>query len=235
MSARTASMVRCSSRRVSASAASDETCSSPVSSSTTLRQKRWRNRYTPAMSAVLHARFGVERPHEHLVEPQRVGAVVAVDLVGRDHVLAALAHAARPPGDFLPVEEERAVTLLDVGRLDVHAAVVEVLERGHRALVVEAVERLGCGHVTEVVEHLVPEARIEKVQHRVLGAADVEVHAAGVAGAHPVLLDGRVDELVRRWWGRGSAGSTSTSRPTAAWCWSRAGSGAARRRDRAPR
>jgi hypothetical protein len=39
-------------------------------------------------------------------------------------------------------------------------------------------ERLGRGDVAEVVEDLVPEARVEQVQHRVLGAADVEVDAA---------------------------------------------------------
>ena len=34
----------------------------------------------------------VERTHEHLVETQRVGAVFAIDVVGRDRVLQALAH-----------------------------------------------------------------------------------------------------------------------------------------------
>ena len=51
-----------------------------------------------------------------------------------------------------------------------------------------------------------------------LGAADVEVDR------HPVLQLRRVGRTRRRSSGRCSAGSTSTTRPTAASCWSRAGS-----------
>ena len=36
--------------------------------------------------------------------------------------------------------------------------------------------------MAEVEQHLVPESRVKQVQHRVLGAADVEVHR------HPVVL-----------------------------------------------
>jgi hypothetical protein len=36
-------------------------------------------------------------------------------------------------------------------------------------------EGLGVLHVALIEEHLVPEARVEQVQHRVLGAAHVEV------------------------------------------------------------
>ena len=38
-------------------------------------------------------------------------------------------------------------------------------------------ERLRRAHVAEVVEHLVPEPRVQQVQHRVLGPADVQVDA----------------------------------------------------------
>ena len=56
----------------------------------------------------------------------------------------------------------------------------------------------------EVVEHLVPEARVEQVEDRVLGAADVEVDR------HPVVLLARIAEAARRSAGRCSAGSTSS-------------------------
>ncbi len=41
-----------------------------------------------------------------------------------------------------------------------------------------------------IEEHLVPEARVEQVEHRVLGAADVEIDG------HPVLLELRVDQYI---------------------------------------
>ena len=51
--------------------------------------------------------------------------------------------------------------------------------------------------MAQVVQHLVPEAGVQQVQHRVLGAADVQVDAAAVAlplRAHPVALVLGVDE-----------------------------------------
>ena len=86
----------------------------------------------------------LERAHEHLVEAQRVGAVLPHDVVGVDDVAARLRH------------------------------LLVVLAEDH-PLVDELHERLGVLHEAEVEEHLVPEARVEQVQHRVLGAADVEV------------------------------------------------------------
>ena len=41
----------------------------------------------------------------------------------------------------------------------------------------------------DVIQHFVPEARVEKVQHRVLATADVEIHR------HPVPFHGRIHEL----------------------------------------
>ena len=128
----------------------------------------------------------VERAHEHLVEPQRVGAVVVVDVVGRDGVLQALAHLAALARDRLAVVEEAAVALVDLGGLDVDPALVD--ERGGQdvALVEQPVERLRRRHVAEVEQHLVPEAGVQQVQHGVLDAADVEVDAARVVRAHVV-------------------------------------------------
>ncbi len=86
----------------------------------------------------------------------------------------------------------------------------------HRALVAQLLERLLGADVPQVVQHLVPEARVQQVQHRVFGAADVQVDG------HPLLLvllgPGHLVVLRRP----GSAGSTSTIPPTGAWCWSRA-------------
>ena len=47
----------------------------------------------------------VQRAHRHLVQPQRVGAVLRADLVGRDRVLQRLAHLAQQPGDLLALVE----------------------------------------------------------------------------------------------------------------------------------
>ena len=85
----------------------------------------------------------------------------------------------------------------------------------------ELLERLLRVHELEIEEHLVPEPAVEQVQHRVLGAADVEVDG------HPVART----RAPRRWSGRRSAGSTSSCRPTGAWCSCRGGPGA-RWRDR---
>ena len=90
---------------------------------------------------------GFERAHEHLVKPQRVGAVFLDDVVGVHDVAARLAH--------------------------LHAVLAE-----DEALVDEFLKWLGRADVAEVEQDLVPEARVEQVQHGVLGAADVEVHAA---------------------------------------------------------
>ena len=73
--------------------------------------------------------------------------------------------------------EERTVALDDLARLDGDPALVAERGRLDVALVVEAVERLGARDVAEIEQHLVPEARVEKVQHRVLDTADVEVDA----------------------------------------------------------
>jgi len=108
----------------------------------------------------------LERSHEHLVEPQGIGAVFGDDGVGIHHVAAALGH-------LHPVLSE------------------------DEALIDEALEGFGGGEVAEIEENLVPEARIEQVEHGVLGAADVEVDPASFAArAHPVLLGFPADEAV---------------------------------------
>ena len=93
MSSRTAAIVSVqqSARRV-VGRARRRRATSPVSSSTTLRHSRCRKRCTPMMSDGVPRPRRFERAHEHLVQAQRVGAVVAIDVVGRDRVLQALAH-----------------------------------------------------------------------------------------------------------------------------------------------
>ena len=129
-----------------------------------------------------------------------------VHLVGRHGVLQALAHLAPLACDGAAVVEVGAVALFDVERVDVDLALVLVRGGEDVALVEQARVRLLRRQVAEVVQHLVPEAGVQQVQHGVLDAADVEVDTAGVVGshvgarAHPVRLDGRVDErlVVRR-------------------------------------
>ena len=128
----------------------------------------------------------LERAQEHLVEPERVGAVPRDDLVGVHDVAAALAHlvGARLDRDVGLVAQHEPVALLLDELLGDALAVHRELELAQdHALVHELDERLGRRDDAGVVEHLVPEARVEEVQHGVLGAADVEIDG------QPVLLE----------------------------------------------
>ena len=81
--------------------------------------------------------------------------------------------------------------------VDVQAPGVGVRGGLDHALVEQPPVRLERRHVAQVEQHLVPEAGVQQVQHRVLGAADVQVDAAAVAlplRAHPVALVLGVDE-----------------------------------------
>ena len=170
---------------------------SPVSSSTTLRQMRCSRRYTPTTALVSHGRLWSSGPGEHLVQPQRVGAVALVHLVGRHRVPQALAHLPELAPHLLVAVPEAAVALDDRGGVDVQAPGVGVGGGLDHALVEQPPVRLERRHVPQVVEHLVPEPGVQQVQHRVLGAADVQVDAAAVAvaaRAHPVALVLGVDE-----------------------------------------
>ena len=116
--------------------------------------------------------------------------------------------------------------MMVVGVHDVAATLrhlLVVLAENH-ALVDELLKRLGHADDAAVVEHLVPEARVEKVEHGVLGAADVQIDR------HPGFFIARVDRERSRFSDRESAGSTSTSRPIAAWYWFRGGRAATSRR-----
>ncbi len=159
---------------------------------------------------------------------KRVGAVVAVDLVGRDRVLEALAHLAELARHGLAVVHVRAVALLDLAGLDVHAALVRVRGREDVPLVDQPLERLRRRHVAEVEQHLVPEARVQagaaprarprrRRDRRCRLSATRRVVCPRPTPARP---RGRPSRL--RSSDRGSAGSTSTTLPTAASCSSRA-------------
>ena len=128
----------------------------------------------------------LERPHEHLVEPERVGAVARDDLVGIHDVAAALAHlvGARLDRDLGVVAQHEPVALLLDELLGHPLAVHRELELAEdHSLVHELLERLGRRHDAGVEQDLVPEACVEQMQHRVLAAADVEVDR------QPVLLE----------------------------------------------
>ena len=144
--------------------------------------------------------------HEHLVEPQRVRAVVADHVVRVDDVLQGLRHLRRELRERLELAQVGAVQapvlrperLAVLPRHVVHryedAARIAVGEAEDHALVDEALERLRRRHGADVEEHQMPEARVEEVQHGVLGAADVEVDR------QPLLQQLRVAErlVVRR-------------------------------------
>ena len=86
-----------------------------------------------------------------------------------------------------------------VGSDDIAPALGHFLAVGaeDHALVDQTLEGFGRGDMAEVMENLVPEAGIKKMEHRMLGAADIEVHSAGLATArHPILISLLADEAV---------------------------------------
>ncbi len=196
---RTPSIALCRARSVASSGSVSTTVTSPVVLVDDVAPQ-------PLQQPVLaHHRARVPRPrhvqraHRHLVQAQGVRAVLGADLVRSDGVLQGLAHLAQQPGDLLALVVVRAVALLHLGGRDGDATAVAVHEGLDHALVEQLVERLDRGDVPQVEQHLGPEARVQQVQHGVLGAADVQVDTAvrlALARAHPVLLDRRVDQLL---------------------------------------
>ena len=58
-------------------------------------------------------------------------------------------------------------------------------------------EWLFAADMSQIEQHLVPEACIQKMQHRMLHTTDIQVNTAGVSVAlwpHPVLLNFRINE-----------------------------------------
>ena len=112
------------------------------------------------------------------------------DLVGRHHVAQRLGHLGHDLGELLAglLVEEAAVAFHHEGRRDLGLAGIEVGVGEDHALVVELVERLATADEAQIEQDLVPESAVQEVQHRVLGAADVEIDRK------PVLLDRGVDE-----------------------------------------
>ena len=163
----------------------------------------------------------LELAHEHLVEAHHVGAVVADDVVGVDAVQLGLRHLLDGAGQRLArrLQHGGLAAELDLAGLVVSPQAVLVAVRQHGPLVAQLLERLLRVHQAHVVEHLVPEARVQQVQHGVLAAAHVQVDG------HPFLLGAGLERAARRPSATGTAGSTSTSPPTAASCWSRAAPG----------
>ena len=56
------------------------------------------------------------------------------------------------------------------------------------SLVHEALEWLRLRDIAKIEQRFVPETCIEQVQHRVLSATDVQIHATRFVAAHPVAL-----------------------------------------------
>ena len=91
----------------------------------------------------------------------------------------------RPHEHEVAAQSIRAVFGDDVVRVDdVAAALAHLLAvlAEDESLIHEPLERLGRGDVAEVVQHLVPKPFVEQMQHGVLGAADIQIHAAGLWG-----------------------------------------------------
>ena len=177
----------------------------------------------------------LERAGEHLVEPQRVGAELLDEVVGRDHVLQALADLPELAVHLGVAVEELAAALLDLAGLHVEAARVGVGGCLDVALVHETAERLARAQVPEVEEHLVPErarrgGAARRAPHRRRRGRRRRCRPGTAGPSSSARPRGR--RRRSRWWDRGSAARTSTSRPSSASCSARGGRSSDRRRGR---
>ena len=127
----------------------------------------------------LHALRGprlhrLQRTHEHLVEPQRIRAVIPHHIIRIDDILERLRHLRRELREQLRFilgaagfSRLRAVRLAVLPRHliggDQHAARrLEGRPEDH-ALIHEPLERLLRGHQSEIKQNLVPETRVQKM------------------------------------------------------------------------
>ncbi len=128
------------------------------------------------MGARFHAHLRVGLEHE---------AVAALLDVGIGHADGLHAPAIGGRED-LRVVLAPLIGLGDLGGGDVlprRVLVGRVLDLAQdHALVDELLERLLGGDDAEVEQEFVPEARVEQMQHRVLGTADVQVYGQPVVG-----------------------------------------------------
>ncbi|MCH7473097.1 MAG: patatin-like phospholipase family protein [Gemmatimonadetes bacterium] len=139
-------------------------------------------------------RAGFERAEVHLVQAERVRTELGDHVVGVDDVFECFAHFGGGLCDRIAgggFDELVLADLLDFVYCNKRFVLALVRKARDHSLVEQLPERFVGRDVAEVEEHLVPEPRVEQVQHRVLGPADVEVHA-GVA--HPVALGVFADE-----------------------------------------
>ena len=240
ISVRTTSIVRCSRRRVSASAGPAPTTAAP-------RLLRHDVAPQPLQEAVhaddvagLPRARGVQRSGGHQVQPQRVAAVGVVDLLRRDRVLEALAHLAPLPVDGLARVGERAVGRGDdVLGLDVEAALVRVRGGQHVALVEQPGVRLdgtrrGRGRTAPCARSGRTAGAARRARHRRRRGRRRRGDPGARRSAGPSSSARRRGRRTRsRSSGRSSAARTSTSRPNAASRWCRGGTPARRRRGRA--
>ena len=125
----------------------------------------------------------IQRTHGHLINAQGIGTEVAANIVRSNGILQGLTHLAVLLIDLFAVVVELAVLFLYFSGRHVHAAGIRVGIGLDIALVVQAAVGLLGANKAQVKEHLVPEAGVEQMQHRVLDAANVEVHAARVLRA----------------------------------------------------
>ena len=107
--------------------------------------------------------LNLERAHEELVQPHRVGAVRRDHVVRVDDIELRLGHLLDLGLEFgtRALEEEPPVTLLNVRGVVILAARVTVGVGEDHALVEELGERLGGVDQPAVVEHLVPETGVQ--------------------------------------------------------------------------
>ena len=126
----------------------------------------------------------LERPHVHLVQPQRVCPELCNHIVRIDDVEARLRHLLHLhlQRRAIGLREGLAVAQLRLLGVEVAPRLILVGEGQDHPLIEQPLEGLPRRDQPAIVEHLVPEPRVQQVKHRMLRATHIEVDR------HPVPL-----------------------------------------------
>src|SRR5205085_11140451 len=92
---------------------------------------------------------------------------------------------------FVTTERVRAVLFDDVvGIHDVPARLRHFLAvlAEYDSLIHQSLKRFGLRNMTEIKKHFVPEARVEQMQDRMLGSADIKIDSPRMIPGRPIFF-----------------------------------------------
>ena len=135
----------------------------------------------------LHApRLGrLQRPHEHFIEPQRIGSILFDDSLRIDHILQRLGHLGNNPLKGLSglnmLGHSLGILLDQIDRDQCTALVFKCVRKDH-PLIDEFLKRFGLRNISSIVQDLMPKPRIQQMKDRMFGSTDVKIdrHPGGL-------------------------------------------------------